>query len=106
MFNIELKDNRGTFLAWNALSFAIIMGAGLFGSIIMEAYPTAEGLWLFVLTITIVAAMAVKWCAYSRRLNDLGESRWLTIGMVIPFISTGLWIWCQFFPTKSTDELA
>jgi uncharacterized membrane protein YhaH (DUF805 family) len=104
MFNIELKDNRGTFLAWNALSFAIIMAAGLFGSIIMEAYPSAEGLLLFVSVIAIVAGIAVKWCAYVRRINDLGESKWLTVGMVIPFISTGLWIWCQFFPTKSTED--
>ena len=106
MFNTSLNDNRGLFFMWNLFSFAILVAAGALASVPIGDVASSETLLLLAIVSGTIMALAVKFCAYARRFNDLKMSRWHMVGLLIPIWSLGLWAYVQFCPSKSTDELA
>lgn len=58
----------------------------------------ASTIALLAIAVLYVAAFAIYFVYTKRRLNDLGQTGWLSLLILVPLINLIMWIYIQFFP--------
>lgn len=58
----------------------------------------ASTIALLAIALLYVAAFAIYFVYTKRRLNDLGQTGWLSLLILVPLVNLIMWIYIQFFP--------
>ncbi|WP_426211609.1 DUF805 domain-containing protein [Massilia sp. TWP1-3-3] len=102
VFAMKGRIGRVRYIAYSVgVSMAIYFAAAIFGGILMALTGGKQGALIALGFLVIIPLIAVSFIMAIRRVNDMGQSGWMSLIIVVPLLN----LWLLFAPgTPGTNE--